>query len=117
LVPAEVKLTGCPQRVPKSINVFSNTLTTGIIIINQAKYNAVLIWPKIINGSSTWQAPNFIKIKKLTVNTQKKNLLIGLNWNPLDLPRSENGSINKAKIAAIMDTTPKILLGIDLNIA
>ncbi len=61
--------------------------------------------------------PNFIKIKKLTTKTQNINLLRGLNWKPLDLPKSVIGNIKIISIAISIAITPNNLLGIDLNIA
>jgi hypothetical protein len=70
-----------------------------------------------MKGSSTWQAPNFIKIKKSAAKIQKHNLLIGLNCRPFDLPKSVIGNSIIAKIAANIAITPNNLFGIDLNIA
>ena len=73
--------------------------------------------PNSIKGLSTWQAPNFIKIRKFATNTQNTILLSGLNWKPFDLPKSVIGSNIIAKIALNMAITPNNLLGIDLKIA
>jgi hypothetical protein len=70
-----------------------------------------------MNGDSTWQAPNFIKIKKLATNAQKAILLKGLNWKPFVLPKSAKGNNIILNIAANIAITPNNLLGIDLNIA
>jgi hypothetical protein len=100
-----------------STKVFSKILTTGTIIVKCAKYRTVLTCPKVINGSSTCLPPNTINIRKLATNTKKKNLLIGLNCKPLDLPKSNKGNNIIAKIALNMAITPNNLLGIDLKIA
>jgi hypothetical protein len=70
-----------------------------------------------MNGDSTWQAPSFIKIKKLATNAQKAILLKGLNWKPFVLPKSLKGNTIILKIAENIAITPNNLLGIDLNIA
>jgi hypothetical protein len=70
-----------------------------------------------MKGDSTWHAPNFIKIKKFTTKAQNAILLKGLNWNPLDLPKSVIGNSMMANIALNIAITPNNLLGIDLKIA
>jgi hypothetical protein len=86
------------------------------MIIKYPKYRTVLICPNKINGSSTCLAPNCINIKKLATKHQKKNLDIGLNCKPLDLPKSVKANTIIIKIALNMAITPNNLLGIDLNI-
>ena len=100
-----------------STKVFSIKLTTGTITVKCAKYKTVLACPNPMKGSSTCLPPNTINIKKLATNPKKKNLLIGLNCNPLYLPRSNKGKNIIAKIALNIAITPNNLLGIDLKIA
>ena len=56
-------------------------------------------------------------IEKTTANTQKKNLLIGLNWFPLILEVSLIGNTKRINKEANIAITPNNLLGIDLKIA
>ena len=100
-----------------SIKLFSNNVIKGTIIKKCAKYNTVQIWPSSIKGDSTCLAPSCIKIKKLATNIKNAILLKGLNCIPLNLDKSVNGIVNKAKIAENIAITPNNLLGIDLNIA
>jgi hypothetical protein len=70
-----------------------------------------------LTGVSTWQAPNFINIKKFTTKTQKANLLRGLNCKPFDLPKSVIGNNIIVSMTLNLRITSDNLLGIDLNIA
>jgi hypothetical protein len=89
----------------------------GTNIAKWQKYKTVLICPNSINGDSTWQAPNFINIKKLATKIQNPILLKGLNCKPFDLPKSVIGNNIIINIAASIAITPNNLLGIDLSIA
>jgi hypothetical protein len=53
----------------------------------------------------------------LATNIKNAILLKGLNCIPLNLDRSVNGIVNRARIAENIAITPNNLLGIDLNIA
>ena len=70
-----------------------------------------------MKGASTCWLPSHIKIKKLAINVQKKNLDNGLNLLPLIVEKSKIGKNNKINNEPNIANTPNNLLGIDLNIA
>jgi len=71
----------------------------------------------VIKGSSAWFPPIHPKIKKLAINNQKKNLIIGLKALLRILEISRIGNAKNIRIAANIPTTPNNLSGIDLKIA
>jgi hypothetical protein len=87
------------------------------MIINQAKYKNVEIWPISKKGDSGCWLPIHIKMKKLATNTQNINLIKGLNWLPLILEVSIKGIANNISKEPNIAKTPNNLLGIDLKIA
>jgi hypothetical protein len=74
-------------------------------------------WPSSIKGVSTCFPPKYIKAKKLATNTQKTNLLNGLNVIPRNLEVSIIGSAKRTKIAPNIKITPIPLLGIERSMA
>jgi len=56
-------------------------------------------------------------MKKFTMKNQKAHFIIGLNWFPLTLDKSNNGNINNINRLPNMAITPINLLGMDLKIA
>ena len=70
-----------------------------------------------MKGSSTWQAPKYISMKKLATNTQKANRIKGRNCDPRIRDVSNKGIASKISNAANIATTPTSLLGIDRRIA
>lgn len=87
------------------------------MITKNAKYNAVQIWPTKMNGSSTWQAPKYINMKKSATNTQKANRINGRNCDPRIRDVSNTGIASKINSAASIATTPRSLFGIDRKMA
>lgn len=84
---------------------------------NHPKYSAVQICPTVINGSSTWQAPKYIKAIKLATKTQKANRINGRNCAPRIRDVSSRGIASKISRAMNIARTPKSLFGIDRRIA
>ena len=76
-----------------------------------------MICPKVTKGASTCKAPNCNKIIKETAKVTKINLVTGLCYTPLNLPKSKIGIANKINKEANMAITPNNLLGTDLKIA
>lgn len=77
----------------------------------------VQICPITIYGASTCLAPNIIRVRKLAIKIQKRNLLIGLNAKPLRSEKSTYGKTKRTTIAANIAITPNNLFGIERNIA
>lgn len=70
-----------------------------------------------MKGSSAWLPPIQPNKKKLAINNQKKNLLIGLKALLLILDTSTIGNNKGTNIAPNIAITPPNLSGIDLKIA
>ena len=49
--------------------------------MNHRKYSAVHTCPTVMNGSSTWQAPKYINMKKSATNTHPANRI---PYTPID---------------------------------
>lgn len=89
----------------------------GTITTNQPKYKAVHTCPTVINGSSTWHAPRYIKAKKFATRTQNANRINGRNCAPRIRDVSNNGIANKIRSDKNIAITPTSLFGIDRSIA
>jgi hypothetical protein len=105
------------ESVAISIKVFSAIPIAGTIIKKNAKYKAVATCPTSTYGVSGCFAPIQINIMKSTTKNQNANFIAGLNWLPLILERSVNGSTNKINNDENIAITPNNLLGIDRKIA
>ena len=101
----------------RSNKVFSRIPIVGTNKIKCKKYITVEICPMVTKGSSGCWEPIHNNIKKFTKKVQLANLIKGLNWLPLILDISTIGNINSINNEPNIATTPKNLLGIDLNIA